>query len=62
MKTLRGIIIGLVIGAIAGLWVGFNAGRDAPLTTNPFQEYGISERLETDAGNLYDKLKKDITK
>jgi len=62
MKTLRGIIIGLVVGAVAGLWAGFNAGRDAPLTANPFQEYGIADRLETDAGELYDKLKKDISK
>ena len=60
MNTLRGIVVGLIMGMAAGLWLGFNAGRDAPLTTNPFKEFGIAERIETDAGQLYDKLKKDI--
>jgi len=60
MKTLRGIMMGLIVGIPVGLWLGFNAGRDAPLTTNPFEEYGIAERIQGDAETLYKEIKKDI--
>jgi len=62
MKTLRGIILGLILGVPTGLWLGFNLGRDAPLMTNPFEEYGITERLQGDAKTLYNEIKEDISR
>lgn len=34
-RFLRAFAIGLLIGGLAGLWLGINIGRDQPLLSNP---------------------------
>ena len=62
MKYIKGVITGLVIGLVIGSWVGFNKGRDAPLFTNPFQEYGLGDRIKDDANVLYDDTRESLRK
>ena len=60
MKTINGLIIGVLLGLGAGLWMGVNIGRDLPLTTNPFNPPTVSETLGDKAGRIYDKTKDAI--
>jgi|GEM_PF-6496734 len=34
-RFLRAFALGLLIGGLAGLWLGINIGRDQPLLSNP---------------------------
>jgi hypothetical protein len=36
MKSLKSILIGLVLGLLIGLALGVNIGREKPLLSNPF--------------------------
>lgn len=60
MKTLNGIIIGLLLGLGAGLWMGVNIGRDVPLASNPFKEPTVTETLTDKAERLYDDARDAI--
>ncbi len=60
MKTINGIVIGLLLGLSAGLWMGVNIGRDVPLSSNPFKEPTVSDRLSDKAGRLYNDAKEAI--
>ena len=62
MKYIKGVITGLIVGLVIGTWVGFNKGRNAPLFTNPFAEYELSDRIKDDASALYDDTKDSIRK
>lgn len=57
MKTINGLIIGMLLGFGVGLWMGVNIGRDLPLTTNPFNPPTLSETLGDTASRLYDEAK-----
>ena len=57
MKTLNGIVIGLILGAAGGLWAGVNIGRDVPITSNPFEEKSASQEFGDKAGRIYDKTR-----
>ncbi len=50
MKTIRGLIFGLIIGVGLGLWFGINIGNDRPIYANPFTEETVQEKIE-DAGD-----------
>lgn len=60
MKTLNGIIIGFVLGAAAGGWLGINYGREVPLMSNPFVEPTLSERAKWSAQELLDEAKRAL--
>lgn len=60
MKTFNGIVIGLLLGLGAGLWLGVNIGRDVPLSSNPFKEPTVAETLGDKAGRLYEDTKEAI--
>jgi len=62
MKTVNGLIMGVLLGLGAGLWMGVNIGRDLPLTTNPFNPPTLSESFGDKAGRIYDKTKEAIDK
>lgn len=62
MKFIKGIVLGFLIGAILGSWVGFNKGRGAPYFVNPFVEYTFSDRIKDDADVLYKDTKESIRK
>ncbi len=51
MKSISNLIIGLLVGAILGLWVGVNIGKEQPVFTNPFKERVVQEKLR-DAGEI----------
>jgi len=57
MKTISGIIIGLLLGGAAGLWAGVNIGRDVPITSNPFKEQTASQKFSDKASRFYDKTR-----
>jgi hypothetical protein len=60
MKTVNGIIIGLIIGAAVGGWLGVNYGRGVPLDSNPFKEPTLAERAQWKAEEIYDDTKRAI--
>lgn len=60
MKTLNGIIVGLIIGGILAGWVGYNLGRDAPVFSNPFVERSLTDRLNDKASELYKDTREAI--
>lgn len=48
---MKDLILGLLIGAIVGLWFGVNLGKGQPFTNNPFtqqqlQESNIDQRMK----------------
>lgn len=62
MKFIKGLFLGLLVGAAMGAWVGVNIGRDAPLLSNPFAERTITDRVKDSAGEAYDKTRDALRK
>ena len=60
MKTLNGLVIGILIGLAAGLWMGVNIGRDVAITSNPFKEPSVTDTLGDKAERIYDKTRDAI--
>ena len=38
MAGIKKLIIGIIIGAIGGFWIGINMGKGQPLLANPFAD------------------------
>lgn len=55
MKKLRLLIIGVVIGLLAGLWWGVNIGRNKPLFSNPFDNRPLHKKIIKESGELLEK-------
>ncbi len=49
MGFLKHILTGVVIGALLGLWFGYNLGRERPLLSNPFTDTRLQERAKDTA-------------
>ena len=49
MRFVRHILIGIVIGAVIGLWFGYNLGRERPILSNPFGDPRLHERAKDTA-------------
>jgi uncharacterized protein YneF (UPF0154 family) len=62
MKRVRFLILGLVIGAIIGLWFGINIGKDKSIFSNPFTERTIQKRLKQTGGEVLEKSGKALEK
>lgn len=62
MKRVRYLILGLVIGAIIGLWFGINIGKDKSILSNPFAEPSIQKRLKQTGGEVLEKGGKALEK
>jgi len=62
MKRFRYLILGLVIGAIIGLWFGINIGKDKSIFANPFSEPTIQKRLKQTGGEVLEKGGKALEK
>ncbi|WP_426417235.1 hypothetical protein [Aestuariirhabdus sp. LZHN29] len=54
MKTL---LLGVVLGLVAGLWVGVNLGKGQDIWENPFQDNSLKGRLEQSGRTIGDALK-----
>ena len=50
MKQFSIILISLAIGALIGMALGINIGREKPLLSNPFAEESLADRVK-DLGN-----------
>ena len=46
MKQFSIILISLVIGALIGMALGINIGREKPLLSNPFAEESLVDRVK----------------
>ena len=61
-KKLQIFVFGLIIGVIIAFPLGMNAGRDAPLLSNPFAEADVrqkmTDRAKTGAGKALETTKK----
>ncbi|MBA1147064.1 hypothetical protein H0Z60_08315 [Ectothiorhodospiraceae bacterium WFHF3C12] len=62
MKTIKGFIVGAVIVGAVGFALGYNHGRGAPLLTNPFTEYTLSDQVRESADHAGEKLKEGVDK
>ena len=62
MKKIRYLILGLVIGAIIGLWFGVNIGKDKSIFSNPFAEPAMREKIKQTGGEVLEKGGKALEK
>lgn len=46
MKQFSTILISLMIGALIGMAMGINIGREKPLLSNPFAEESLVDRVK----------------
>ena len=60
MKTLKTLLLGIIIGGLLGFWTGYNKGRGEPIFGNPFKEHAVSEKLKTTIGEGVEKAGKNI--
>jgi hypothetical protein len=54
MKEIKNLVIGIVIGALLGLWFGVNIGRERPLLSNPFKKRSIHEKFREAGRDFFD--------
>lgn len=61
MKCISKLIVGLVIGAMLGLWFGVNIGRERPLLSNPKAGRGLfdsaDDAIKKGTDNIREKFK-----
>jgi len=62
MKNLKTFLIGIIVGALLGAWLGYNKGRGVELFSNPFQERTVSERIKSTVGEGVEKAGQSIEK
>ena len=55
MRSIKNLIIGLLVGGLTGLWFGINIGRDEPLLSNPFEERAIQKKMIRSGGAMLEK-------
>ena len=60
MAALKKLITGIIIGLIAGLWMGVNIGKKQPIWSYPFAEE--SKMLSEKAKETADTATKDVKK
>lgn len=55
MKQIKSILISLVVGIAAGLWLGVNIGREVPFYSNPFDAQSLNQKIKGVAGETLEK-------
>jgi hypothetical protein len=55
MKQLKAVLMSLIIGVVAGLWLGVNIGREVPLYSNPFNTKSLNQKLKDVTGETLEK-------
>ena len=60
MKTLKILLIGLILGALLGFWTGYNKGRGAEIFSNPFKERRVTEKIKSSVGEGVEKAGKNL--
>ena len=62
MLGIKKLIIGVVIGAIVGFWIGINMGKGQPLFANPFADKEVRQMTKEKAAEIVDETKETIKK
>jgi hypothetical protein len=52
MKTLKRLMISLIVGMIIGLWFGVNLGKGNPFFSNPFSSHTLQEKIKKTGGEM----------
>jgi hypothetical protein len=60
MKKLKILLLGIILGAVAGLWVGINIGKDKPWYSNPFEDRSVTDKLKSSIGEGVEKAGESI--
>ena len=60
MGTFKSIILGLVIGLLAGLWFGVNIGKGRDFYANPFAGKDLAGDLMESGGDMLEKSGKAL--
>lgn len=60
MKTLKILLIGLILGALLGFWTGYNKGRGAAIFSNPFKERSVTQKIKSSVGEGVEKAGKNL--
>jgi uncharacterized membrane protein YraQ (UPF0718 family) len=58
MAALKKLLTGVVIGLVAGLWMGVNIGKQRPILSNPFskEEKSLKEQAKEKVGEAKEKM------
>ncbi|MCL6415836.1 hypothetical protein MIB92_09240 [Aestuariirhabdus sp. Z084] len=54
---MKKLLFGIVIGMLAGLWMGANLGKGQAIWENPFQDNSLQGRLERSQRDLGEAFK-----
>lgn len=54
-KRLKSIIIGVMLGLLAGLWAGYNLGQGKPVFSNPFVKETIRGKIKQTGDEVMEK-------
>lgn len=46
MKQFKTILVSLVLGALIGMALGVNIGREKPLLSNPFEKESLTDQVK----------------
>mgnify|MGYP006909084703 CR=1 FL=1 len=63
VKAIKNLIIGFALGAIVGVLLGINIGKERPLLSNPFADDPMTEKAKAAAGKakeIYEETKRII--
>jgi len=60
MKSIKMLLVGLILGAVVAFPLGINFGRDMPLLSNPFEKPTMKNRVKQKAEQLMEKTKEVI--
>ncbi|MCC6208416.1 MAG: hypothetical protein IT488_09725 [Gammaproteobacteria bacterium] len=60
MGTFKSIVLGIVIGLLAGLWFGVNIGKGRAFYANPFAGKDIAGDLMESSGDMLEKSGKAL--
>ena len=60
MKVIKMLFMGILMGAIVGLWLGVNIGKGNPIFGNPFAKENLSKKIQDKVGSSIEKLGEDI--
>jgi hypothetical protein len=62
MRSLKPLLLGVIIGVVLGLWFGVNIGKQKPFYGNPFAERSVGEKIKTTIGESVGKAGEKLEK
>jgi hypothetical protein len=52
MKTIKRLMVSLIVGMVIGLWFGVNLGRGDQLLSNPFTQETLQKKIKKTGGEM----------